>query len=193
MVPSFYHRLKKGEFMIKKTNISVFILSLLSYATIFTQNHIEQSPIILFVNKVSHAAWSSFFFVTRILGALFMGNGTYCIQALALFAFVIAIEAYTLHYMTKVSYSRALYRMTIINSIHTIISLFIILLNIFEMLITYKYLGIFVMLGIRILICYGIYSRMDKQVNRIVLRKAIIIANSLGFILSTIVLMVMES
>lgn len=178
--------------MIKKTNISVFITSLLSYATIFAQDNGEASPLMIFLNNLSHAAWSSFFFVTRIIGAIFMGNVTYCIQALILLAFVVAIEACTLHYLTKVVYSRAVPRMIIINIIHAIISLLIILLNIFKMLITYKYLGIFIMLGIRMLVSYGIYAKIDQHVNRMLLRKAIIIANSLSFIFSVIVLMIMK-
>ncbi len=175
--------------MNKKNIFSLLVTSVLSYTTIFAQNSEKISSLHFFLNKLSFAAWTSFFFVTRIMGALFVGNGMYCLQALTLLMVIIATEAYTMHKLIKVAYSRAVLRMGIINLIHPFISLFVILLRVFDILIVYKYLGIIILLGARMLVSYIIYSQMDPQVNKISLRKAVVITNSISFILTTIIIM----
>jgi CDP-diglyceride synthetase len=175
--------------MNKKNIFSLLITSVLSYTTIFAQNSEKISSLHFFLNKLSFAAWTSFFFVTRMMGALFVGNGMYCIQALILLTLVIVIEAYTMHKLIKVAYSRAVLRMGIINLIHHLISFFILILSDENILIIYKYLGIILLIGARMVVSYIIYSQMDPQANKILLRKAILITNSISFILTTIIIL----
>lgn len=178
--------------MLKKNNIYAFIFTITSSTSMFAQNDEESSFFYNLLNQIGHAAWKVFFFLTRIIGAIFMGNGTYCIKAITLFACIIAVEAYIMHRLTKVSFSHAALRMFIINIIHTLVSLLVILLNVFSLLITHKYLGILVLFCLRMLISYFVYFKMDKQINKTLLRKAIIITNSISFIITLIAVILMK-
>ena len=174
--------------MLKKNYWYLFINALLSSSIILAKNQ-AHSAFQDFCNNVGLAAWSSFFFITRIIGAIFVGNITYIIQALMIFACIIGIEAFILCYFTNVSFLRSAFRMFLINIILSMISFLIIILNLFKAFLTYKYLGLLALLIIRILVSYIIYSRIDRQTSPFVVKKAILIANILSLLVSIIILM----
>jgi len=163
--------------------------------SIYTQNH-EITPLVLFLRQLSYLMWHSFFFVPKILGALFMGNGLYIVQALILLCCMILLESHLLHRLIKSSYRFIIPRMTFINIIDILVQAAVAYpLFYFIDLHNYTdgfYIKIYSLYGLticasiilllsRITASYMIYRWFDTTTPRNVLKNAIIRANCISY------------
>jgi hypothetical protein len=181
--------------MFEKRNFYIFMSLIITSTTLYPQNH-EATPFILFLKKLSYVMWHSFFFVPKILGALFMGNGLYIVQALILFACMIAIESYSLHRFIKVPCRSVVPHMIFINFIN-IFTQWLAAYPLFYFIDLHKYLedfylkayafyGLTIIASCILLICRTIvaciiYGWFDKSINRTMLKKAMFKTNLLSY------------
>lgn len=181
--------------MFKKHNIYIFITLIISSISIHTQSH-EITPFILFLKKLSYVMWHSFFFVPKILGALFMGNGLYIAQALILLACMITIESYALHRLIKVTCRSAVPRMIFINFINIFVQ-WLAAYPLFYLIDLHNYLQDFylkayafyiltiiascILLICRTTVAFIIYGWLDKSINRSTLKNAMFKTNLLSY------------
>jgi hypothetical protein len=186
--------------MLNQRNLYMFFIANTTFLSVHAQSH-EVTPALLFLKKLSYVMWHSFFFVPKILGALFMGNGLYIAQALILLACMIAIESYSLHRLIKVPCRSAALRMTFINFIN-IFAQWIAAYPLFYFIDLHNYLQDFylkayafyiltiiascILLLCRTTVASIIYGWFDKSINRSLLRKAMLKTNllSYGFIVT---------
>lgn len=179
-----------------------YLISCLSVCStmIHAQNH-EISSSMLFLKKLSYVMWHSFFFVPKIFGALFMGNMLYIAQALILLSCMITIESYCLYKYLHTPCQIIARRMILINGINIIMQ-WLAAYPLFYLIDLHNrlqdpyskayalYLLIIIasciILLCRTMIAYVLYQRLDKSVDRSILKKAMLKTNiiSYGFIVT---------
>lgn len=128
--------------------------------------------------------WDAFLFVPKILGALFMGNGTYIVSALILFTLVILIESLLFRYFLKTKYLKIVPRMILVNIADVIIQLIaaIPLSYLFDAGITFVFVSCMIMLFCRFVTSYYAYAWLDRDVNLLRLKRAVIVSNCVSYI-----------
>lgn len=128
--------------------------------------------------------WDAFFFVPKILGALFMGNGTYIVSALILFALVILIESLIFRSFLKRKFLKTVSRMFLVNIADVIVQLIaaIPLSYLLEMGLGFIFIASMVLLFCRSVTTYFTYLWLDRDVSRSRLKRAVIISNCVSYV-----------
>lgn len=193
--------------MFYKRNFNIFSTLLLMSLSIYSQNH-EVTPYLLFLKKLSYVMWHAFFFIPKIFGAFFMGNGFYIAQALLLLTCVIIIETYLLHRYIKAPYRLAIPAMTFINFADILIQaavayplFYLIDLHNYPQTVytkIYCLYGLTIFASIIILLCrittaYRIYRWFDTKIDKNVLKKAMIKINCMSYVFIVTIFFLLQS
>ena len=173
----------------------LFLSLITTFQSIYTQSH-EVTPFVLFLRKLSYIMWHSFFFASRIVGALLTGNKIYIVQALLLLIITVIIESYLLHRFIKTPFKIVFPRFFLINIIAVLAQLaiahplfYLIDLHNYAQSIDAKIYSLYaltitasaIVLTFRIMLFYFAYQAFDRTTDRKVLFKAIVRTNCISY------------
>ncbi len=181
--------------MFNKSKVYLFFSCIMTTLSLCASDY-QVTPLMSFLQALSYAMWQSLFFVPKILGALFLGNGTYIVTSIILLCCMILIESFLLKKHVTASYSSVVLRMSFINFIDILVQA-VVALPLFYLIDLHNkiqdfYLKIYcfyillilsalIILAFRILNSYHLYAWFDKSIYKKKLKNVFITLNCASY------------